>query len=75
MLNIIPVVTPGSTLRDVVHHIAITADNELTIAVKNIIGCLATQASIDQVSSCAANKLTIFKLARFTADNIFALIG
>ena len=75
MLNIIPEVTPGSTLRDVVHHIAITADNELTIAVKNIIGRLAAQTCIDQVSSCAANKLTIFKLARFTADNIFALIG
>ena len=75
MLNIIPVVTPGSTFRSIVYHIAITADNELTIAVKNIIGRLAAQTCIDQVSSCAANKLTIFKLARFTADNIFALIG
>ena len=66
---------PGRTFWSIVYHIARAANNELTIAIKDIIGRLTAQSSIDQVSSCAANKLTILKLARLAADNILSLIG
>ena len=66
---------PRSPIRNVIHHCAGTVNNQLAVAIQNIIGRLAAQPSVDYVGRCTANKLSIFKHALFVVDYIGSLIG
>ena len=75
LANLLLMCFPRSPIRNVIHHCAGTVNNQLAVAIQNIIGRLAAQPSVDYVGRCTANKLSIFKHALFVVDYIGSLIG